>query len=384
MFSVARSFMAVAAPVGLLGLHFVVMMCYINRWDQFVTITLIPIWVWAIIAILLSLFSLLFLKGKLAILSLLIWLGTGLICADETPSLMREVKDSYLRSRSSTKQDRGSKSDDPSHLRVITLNCSERNFDAAEELKSLKPDIVFLQECPPIPQLRQLTQHFFDGEGSYVSSWQCAIIARGKLSQIGTEPLSYSVYATLETPDGKEFDLINLHLQQSIPRFDIWNPKCWKSHITVRRENRSQLRAIIGMFPKRAVEWPRIVGGDFGTPPGDAIFRVLDPNFDDSFKVAGHGWNNTYSNRFPVLRTDQLWASMDLKPITGLVLPSNHSNHRIVLCDYKIAGPEGVLTKNNTYFSHPHLASNFFTAPIKTCSTLGATLEARLLVSYPP
>jgi len=336
--------MAVAAPVALLSLHFVVMMCFINRWDQFVTITLIPIWVWAIVGILLSLFSLLVLKGKLAILSLLTWLGTGLICADETPALLREVKDSYQRSKSSTKKERGAKSDDPNHIRVITLNCSERKLDAAMELKSLKPDIVFLQECPTNPELRQLAQHLFDGEGSYVSSWQCAIIARGKLSQIGTEPMSSSVYATLETPDGKKFDLINLHLQRAIPRLDIWNPNCWKAHVTARRDNRSRLRSIVNMLPKRAVNWPTVIGGDFGTPAGDAIYRVLDPNFDDSFKSAGRGWNNTYSNRFPVIRIDQLWNSEELEPNSGLVLRSTHSDHRIVVCDYKVARPKGVLT----------------------------------------
>lgn len=346
MIRVARSFMAVAAPVALLGLHFVVMMCFINHWDQFVTVTLIPIWVWAIVGILLSLFSLIVLKGKLAILSLLTWLGTGLICADETPSLLREVKASYLRSSSPSQQDKDSEQIDPNHLRVISLNCSGRNLEAAKELKSLKPDIIFLQECPPIPELRELAQHFFDGEGSYVSSWQCAIIARGKLDQVGTEPISSSVYATLETLDGKKLDLINLHLQRAIPRFDVWNPNCWKSHVTARRENRSQLRAIVGMFPKRAVDWPKIIGGDFGTPPGDAIFRVLDPNFDDSFKTAGLGWGNTYSNRFPVLRIDQLWVSEDLEPSSGIVVPSNHSNHRILVCDYQIARPQGVLTLN--------------------------------------
>ncbi len=336
--------MAVAAPVALLGLHFVVMMCYISRWDQFVTITLIPIWIWAIIGIILSLFSLLILKGKLAILSLLTWLGTGLICADETPALVREIKDSYLRSRSPVKQERGAKPIDPNHLRVITLNCTDRNIEAAQELKSLKPDIIFLQECPPNPELRQLTRHFFGEEGSYVSSWHNAIIARGKLSQVDTEPLSSSVYATLETLDGKKIDLINLHLQGSIPRLDIWNPECWKTHITARQQNRSQLRAIINMLPKRAVNWPRIIGGDFGTPPGDAIFRVLAPNFNDSFKSAGRGWGNTYSKSFPVLRIDQLWASEELIAVSGLVLPSNHSSHRIVVCDYRIAKPKGVFT----------------------------------------
>ncbi len=344
MLRVARSFMAVAAPLALLGLHFVVMMCFINRWDQFVTITLIPIWIWAIAAALLSLISLVILKGRLAILSSLIWLGTGIICADETSSLIREVKASYVRSKEPTKQDSDSRLSTPNHLRVITLNCSDRNLNAAKELKSLKPDIVFLQECPPIPELRELTQHLFDGEGSYVSSWECAIIARGKLDQVGTEPISYSVYATLETLDGKKLDLINLHLQSAIPRFDVWNPKCWQSHVSARRENRSQLRAIADMFPKRPVDWPQIIGGDFGTPPGDAIFRVLDPNFDDSFKVAGLGWGNTYSNRYPILRIDQLWASEDLEPTAGIALPSNHSDHRIVVCDYQIARPQGLLT----------------------------------------
>ncbi len=345
MFRMIPSFMAVAAPIALLALHFVVMMCYINHWDQFVTITLIPIWIWALIGIVLSLFSLLVLKGKLAILSLLTWLGTGLICADETPALVREIKDSYLRSNSATKQERGAKPNDGNHLRVITLNCTKRSIEAAKELKSLDPDIVFLQDGPPNPELRQLAQHFFGDQGSYVSSRQCSIIARGKLSQVDTEPLSSSVYATLETVDGKKFDLINLHLQRSIPRIDIWNPECWKTHIAARKQNRSQLRAIAGMFPQRAFNWPRIIGGDFGTPPGDAIFQVLSPNFDDSFKSAGQGWGNTYSKSFPILRIDQLWASEELIAVSGLVIPSTHSSHRIVVCDYRLAHPKGLLTQ---------------------------------------
>jgi len=337
--------MAVAAPMALLGLHFAVMMCYINRWDQFVPVTLVPIWAWAVVGMVASLLSLLVFRGKLPILSLLVWLATGLICADETPPLMREVKASYQRSLSPGKPGKAVKPDEAGRLRVITLNCSNRNLEAAKELKSLEPDIVFLQECPPLPELRQLVQHLFGDEGSYVSSWQCAIIARGKLKQINTEPASSSIYATLETEDDKIFDLINLHLRRSIPRFDIWKPDCWGALVDARKENRDQLRSIAAMFPKRAVPGPRIIGGDFGTPPGDAIFRVLDPNFDDSFKKAGRGWPNTWPKRFPVLRIDQLWASGELEPVSGLVLPSNHSDHRIVVCEYQIAKPEGVFTK---------------------------------------
>ncbi|MCF6312408.1 MAG: endonuclease/exonuclease/phosphatase family protein [Verrucomicrobiales bacterium] len=340
------SFLAVAAPIALLALHFAVMMCYINRWDQFVTITLIPIWIWALIGSLLSLFVLLALKGRLAILSLLVWIFTGLICADETPFLVREIKDSYRRSTSPDKTERGAKPAEGNHLRVITLNCTQRNIEAAKELKSLDPDIVFLQNCPANSELRELAQHFFADEGSYVSSWECSIIARGKLSQIDTEPLSSSVYATLETPDGKKIDLINLHLQRSIPRLDLWNPECWKTHIAARKKNRSQLRAIASMFPRRAIPWPRIIGGDFGTPPGDAIFKVLASNFDDSFKTAGQGWGNTYSKSFPILRIDQLWASEELTAVSGFVIPSSHSSHRIVVCDYQIAQPKGLLTFN--------------------------------------
>lgn len=347
MLRMIPSFLAVAAPIALLALHFLVMMCYINRWDQFVTITLIPIWIWAIIGILLSLFSLLVLKGKLAILSLLTWLGTGLICADETPALLREIKDSYLRSNSPAKQERGAKPIDPNHLRVISLNCTTRNIEAAKELKSLQPDIILLQECPSNPELRQLAQHFFEDQGSYVSSRHNAIIARDKLSLIEEKSHSSSVYATLETADGKKIDLINLHLQGSIPRLDIWNPECWKTHIAARQQNRSQLQAIVNRLPKRAVNWPRIIGGDFGTPPGDAIFEVLAPHFNDSFRSAGRGWGNTYSKALPILRIDQLWASEELKAVSALVIPSNHSSHSIVVCDYLIAKPKGVLTSNS-------------------------------------
>ncbi|MGK0187875.1 MAG: endonuclease/exonuclease/phosphatase (EEP) superfamily protein YafD, partial [Verrucomicrobiales bacterium] len=76
-------------------------------------------------------------------------------------------------------------------------------------------------------------------------------------------------------------------------------------------------------------------GGDFNSPAGDRVYFSLRGNFTDSFYAVGTGWGNTVMNRYPVHRIDQIWASSDaLVPVRSRAVPTEHSDHRMVVSDY--------------------------------------------------
>jgi endonuclease/exonuclease/phosphatase (EEP) superfamily protein YafD len=76
-----------------------------------------------------------------------------------------------------------------------------------------------------------------------------------------------------------------------------------------------------------------VLGGDFNSAAGDAVFRLLRPRLSDSFAVAGRGWGATFSNELPTLRIDQLWISQQLRAIAVSAHPTQFSDHRMVVAD---------------------------------------------------
>lgn len=58
---------------------------------------------------------------------------------------------------------------------------------------------------------------------------------------------------------------------------------------------------------------PIIMGGDFNSPAGDAVFRLIPARLHDSFREGGIGWGDTAFNHVPVLRVDQVWISDQLR-----------------------------------------------------------------------
>lgn len=82
---------------------------------------------------------------------------------------------------------------------------------------------------------------------------------------------------------------------------------------------------------------PLIVGGDFNTPPGDSLFRKLRPRLRDSFPEGGIGLGNTIINDIPLSRIDQLWVSRHFRIHSVLVRRTEHSDHRLVICDVSLA-----------------------------------------------
>lgn len=341
-----RQFFAITVPVILVLLMAFVLLCYLNSWDEFVVITLIPIWAWAALGVIVSVIAWPTLKSGLSLVTFALWTIVGVALSDETAGLLREFHAAVTGGKPTTFA--GSTVDPTSTgtLRVITLNCDDATAAATADLRKLNPDIVLLQEAPDRAALIDLTNELFGLEGTFIRSDQCAILARGRLGDSVTESATGSLVAMLERPGGERVALVNVHLPRATPRFDIWMADCWRELTARRKSNRRTLRDLLALTPQPGNSPPiaLLVGGSFGAPPSDDIFRLLrNRGLRDGFRQAGYGWGNTFPSTLPVLRVDQIWISGPFLPERSETMTSEHSDHRYVITDFLRPVPTGKL-----------------------------------------
>ncbi|MGI9242471.1 MAG: endonuclease/exonuclease/phosphatase family protein [Verrucomicrobiales bacterium] len=319
-----------AGPLFALALHFVVTLCYINRWDKVTAITVFPLWSWAIIGCAILAVSWLVSRSKFAILVAGIWILTAVIGADEIPGLVNSVKGKKF------PLDHPQTHGEKSVIRVATINCMNRLPEALLEVKEYAPDIVLVQESPSGARLDMIAKEIFGEEGRSAGGWNCGIIARGDIKMIKNSPAPRFTHATLTLGDGRAIDIVSVHLKHAITRWDLWDRECWTTHYANRKVRRSELIEILTHVSETHSARPVIFGGDFNAPASDAVYNILRRHFLDSYRAAGSGWGNTFFNRLPVLRIDQLWATTQLQPINARAIPTKKSDHRLLVCDYTL------------------------------------------------
>ena len=332
------AFAAVAAPVMSLTaivLHLAVMTCFAGRWDKTAAITIIPIWVWSLLGVSLAGIAWLCARGRFAAFAFALWSVTLLACPDEWRGLWRAVasgtKPPAHPSVTPRSQD---------HLRVVTLNCRARNFLSAKEAATWNPDILLLQEMRGGlgGPLAALAHELWGPKGSVVFGADTVILARGTLVPSARTPPGPSqqfIQATLTLPDGRQLEVASVHLQGHVTDLRLWNWRTWRAHAQVQKSHRLYVADVMLRSLAVAGDRPCLIGGDFNSPAGDRTFQTLRPRFRDAFAEAGVGWGNSFPNDWPILRIDQVWATHELAPVTARAAPSSHSDHRLVIVDYK-------------------------------------------------
>lgn len=319
----------VLALLASLGLHFVVMVCFAFRWDKVAAVTIIPFFLWAVPGIVLALLGWGLLRTKHGFFMLLIWLVSVAACSDESYGLVR--------STFATPPEPGQPPPYKGRevLRVVTLNCGD--FQARTksplELEPFEPDIVFLQETPHYRYVYEMTKRLYGDEGTFVHDVDCSILARGTLVKSTINRTSDWFQVTLKRPDGVQVELLNVHLANAVTDLKLWQRATWRRHKGNRRLRRMQILTCVQMLLRTAGHRPAIIAGDFNAPPTDAVFRHLREHFTDSYRRAGTGWGNTFSNSFPLLRIDQIWSTPELIPVRQTTVKSGHSDHRFIVCD---------------------------------------------------
>ncbi len=310
------------------GLHLLLWiglaLCYALRPDACAAVTLFPAWLWVVPGWLLAvpLRS----RPRLARISAVAWLGFLLLFAEEPRSLIR-VRDV-----------------EPARVagdvtfRVVSLNCAGGSPEAAAEVAAWNPDLVLLQEVPAERDVEALARRLYGIEGSAVTGYDTAVLARGPLTaSLPPRSHGYFVAARLALPSGQALEVISLRLTPPVVRLDLWSPDCWREQTANRKARRQQMREVAAYLATVPPEVPVVVGGDFNAPAGDGIYWELPPRLRDTFAEAGSGWGNTGLNDLPVSRVDQVWISRPLQTRAAVARRTRHSDHRLVICDLTLS-----------------------------------------------
>lgn len=317
-----------------LVLHFLTVIAFARQPDVLAAYTVMPIWVWGGIGLLLSGGAYLLFHAPLSLVVTGIWALTLLLGADEArvignlgtpapePGRARSVEG--LRP-----------------IRVITLNAAQFRFgDPSEDLARWDPDIVLLQEASGF-HVKSIADKLYGGTGDYRSFSLNGVATRWKITREVRNPDSRFHYfnhnVTVQPPGGlPPIEVVNLHLSSAATDLRLWQPACWQTHRENRRKRRIEMAVALRILEDTADFpglQPVILGGDFNAPPTDPVQAQLDPHFVDAFQVAGTGWGNTFQRRIPVLRLDQIHVSPHFTPVRSRAVTTRHSDHRFVVAD---------------------------------------------------
>lgn len=309
------------------------MLCFTFRWDEVTAVTVIPFLLWAGAGTALAGCDWIVFRSRPAAYLILLWGISALLCADESTGLLRSCKAKPTIVETSPTTNLSAPSPTGT-LRVITLNCgSGHNPLAAAEIEPYKPDIIFLQESPHYRFVHEFAKKLYGEQNRPLYGYDCTIIARGNLRRTSKKHPRNQLQATLELPDGRQIELLNLHLSHAVTDLKLWRRSTWKSHYYNRIARRRQLTKNVSDLLVAAGHRPTIIAGDFNAPGPDAIFTHLQEHFTDTYQQAGSGWCNTFSSHFPLIRIDQIWTSAEFTALRHTAVQCENSDHRIVVSD---------------------------------------------------
>lgn len=318
---------AALLPALLLLVFIVVVSSMLNRWDDLVAVTLIPLWAWAGVGMALSLLSWLAFRGVPSLAVFCLWLGTGIAFSEETHSLVRELAKTI---------DPGPARDASLRYRVLNVNAIGTR-EGLEQVKQLEPDLVIIQAPPKEEELKAIVETWFEGPFDFFTDGRQAIAGRGAILDSIADDTSEAVHARVQLEDGFLVDVTSVELEPCLPSPALWRPQTWEDLHEARVRNRRTLRSQLGENQIPGNRIGRIVSGGFHTPPGDDVFRPLESNgMIDTFREAGLGWGNTYPSDYAVLRIDQIWVSNSFEIISTLAIQNRNSDHRIVIADLEL------------------------------------------------
>jgi endonuclease/exonuclease/phosphatase family metal-dependent hydrolase len=136
---------------------------------------------------------------------------------------------------------------------------------------------------------------------------ESSLAVRGTLQPVPLEHGDYFMAVARLAPrrhPGASLLVVSTHFTVRGVNLDLWRRAAWQAAEGVVRGHNWQMGRVRHYAEPALAQGPAIVGGDFNTPGGDALFRALRPHFRDCFAVAGQGWPDTITNDYPASRID--------------------------------------------------------------------------------
>jgi endonuclease/exonuclease/phosphatase (EEP) superfamily protein YafD len=303
-----------------------VSLCYLIRPDACAAVTIFPAWAWAAPGGFLAAIGWGYRTRRAGILVALIWLAFLFGISDEPRGLLRFSQS--LASGAGGRQ----VSERAGDVRVISFN-ARGDKAAANEVVQYRPDIVLLQESPSQKNVKQLAHKLFGDDAAFIWSHDTSIIVHGTLEPVQAVTPQHLVLGRARLASGLEAVVISTRLHSPAFKAKLWTPDCWQEQRAIRVKHREQMERTRALLTALPSDQPIIMGGDFNSPAGDAVFRLIPARLHDSFREGGIGWGDTAFNHVPVLRVDQVWISDQLRADVVVARETVNSDHRMVICD---------------------------------------------------
>ena len=322
--TIQKTLATTVPPLLLLG-YLAVAICLLNRWDAMVALTLVPVWLWAGAGALIALICWIICRGVVPGVLFCLFLITGIGFSEEAVGIVRELIISLKKAPAEAPQKK--------ILRIVNVRCGGDEASLRKAAES-NPDVLIVQEAPDKPILEAVADQLYGVERSVTLVGNKAVLGRGEALAVIGDPNSTALHVRLKRPDGLVLDVTNLDIPGCAPSLGMWRPAVWSELITARIENRRLVRTHLGEHPINRQSIARIIGGGFGTPPGDDVFRPLENSgMLDTYAEVGTGWGNTYPSDYPLLRLDQVWVSPNLAPFQSTTRLNTAGKNRIVVSE---------------------------------------------------
>ncbi|MBU6178528.1 MAG: hypothetical protein KGR69_02635 [Verrucomicrobia bacterium] len=324
-----QKFLETVVPFLLISGYVLIAVCLLNRWDPVVPLTLVPVWIWAAAGAVISLLSWIACRGFKLGMVFCVFLATAVGFSEETHGILREAIASF------EKDGEGKDFPPADLLRIVTVDCGGRESSLRKAADAV-PDVLLVRGAPDPIHLENVADQLFGVERSVTLRGTLAILGRGKTLAVQGDGQGRALHVRLKHTSGVVLDITNLDLSGCSPRPDFWKPVVWRELVGARVETRRLVRNHLGEHPLNRALVARIVGGGFGTPPGDDVFRPLqNAGMLDTFAWSGMGFGNTWPSRYPFLRLDQIWISPNLVPGRSVTRLNHDSDHRIVVSEVR-------------------------------------------------
>ncbi len=228
-------------------------------------------------------------------------------------------------------------------VRVAIWNVAghmSKKSDVLATLSEFAPDLCLLQETG------SGARSFLPGD--LVERWEgfhwiavgdCGVLSRFPIRCVGNvndQGARKRQFVEVELPGGARILAANVHLMmppivRNITIADA--PVAYRTGHALRTAQYGPLmRQIENHLAKLETE-TAILAGDFNVGADARSLAPIRERLDDVWLTHGLGWGATVASSFPVARIDHCWVSKDIEPASARVVPTEVSDHRILLVD---------------------------------------------------
>ena len=235
--------------------------------------------------------------------------------------------------------------DDARDIRIASLNAEggrPLTMALTDMMVRWRADVLAIQECGPgiVQAFQFLEEWHADATGTL------CLVSRYPITRVDTMPReafevaggsAVVVTYQLET-EPEPIHLTNIHLQT--PRAGLEKIRAGDLAEGIPTlEGKSTLREI---EQRRAAQWteqfphPRVVVGDFNSPPESPIYRHAWGGWTNAFSVAGRGFGYTRMNGWIRARIDHILTDDSWTAVRAWVGPDVGSDHRPMLAEVRL------------------------------------------------